>query len=400
MSTLNLRSKVTIGIPVYNEVRFIRETLESAIIQNATVVVSDNASTDGTSEICQEYADRGLIQYIRHPENQGAWRNFMYLAEIAVTPYFMWLGGHDILAARYVNSLLEVIESTKDYLLCASNYYNLIDIEGYIVQKVHIFEHSIRLRSPNSFIRTSYYLTTDVFNAIFQGLYKLTTLKEILHEYKDQEISGGFDVILIARLLLKGKAYCSDAIPLGYSVREVRGEESFYAMMQRQKDAIKSVIGIDDFIEIYIKKQVDALGDFCEVSYINCILKKYIHNKIKKKILLRLLIEDIKLYADGKQNIEELKKQLKLKEEKINVHIFSFVFWDWVSVICLYPFVKKMEFREITLTTYLEIRRNFEQRGLRMPLSRCLKWHLKYIMKEKWRIKCSRFFKTQRKTHV
>jgi glycosyltransferase involved in cell wall biosynthesis len=386
MPTLDLRDKVTIGIPVYNEVRFIRETLESAIIQGVTVIVSDNASTDGTSEICREYANKGLIQYIRHPENQGAWRNFMFLTEKATTPYFMCLGGHDVLAIQYVSSLLAVLEPKEDYLLCASNYYNLIDVEGHVVRKVRMFKHGFCLRSSNAFIRTSYYLITDVFNAVFQGLYRLATLKEYFFKHKNEDICGGVDAILIARLLAKGKIYCSDTIPCGYAVREVRDEESFCVMMQRQQNALCATNefnpnSLDNFIGAYIKQQIDALGNWCGISYVNRRLKTYIHNKIKKKILLRLLVDEIKLYADGKQDIGELKKQLKLREEAMNVRIPSSVFWDWVSVVCLSPFLKGIVSGQTTLTTYLEVRRDLEQRGLQIPFLRRLKWYLKYVIK-------------------
>ncbi len=49
---------VSIGMPVYNGERFIRQALDSLLAldyENVELMISDNASTDRTAEICQEY---------------------------------------------------------------------------------------------------------------------------------------------------------------------------------------------------------------------------------------------------------------------------------------------------------------------------------------------------------
>ena len=54
--------QVSIGMPVYNGDQYIREALDSLLAQTFTdfeLIISDNASTDRTSEICREYARDG-----------------------------------------------------------------------------------------------------------------------------------------------------------------------------------------------------------------------------------------------------------------------------------------------------------------------------------------------------
>lgn len=90
--------KVSIGMPVYNGAQFIREALDSLLAQTFTdfeLIISDNASTDGTEAICREYAatDR-RIRYVRQPENSGAMSNFKFVLNEAVGEYFMW-AAHD-----------------------------------------------------------------------------------------------------------------------------------------------------------------------------------------------------------------------------------------------------------------------------------------------------------------
>ena len=69
------RSRVSIGLPVYNGEAFLTESIESLLAQtfdDFELIISDNASTDGTEEICRSFAAADArIQYHREPTNQG-----------------------------------------------------------------------------------------------------------------------------------------------------------------------------------------------------------------------------------------------------------------------------------------------------------------------------------------
>ena len=68
-----------IGLPVYNGERFITQTIESILNQTMTnfiLVISDNASTDRTEEICKAYVDVDKrIKYVRNSTNVGINQN-------------------------------------------------------------------------------------------------------------------------------------------------------------------------------------------------------------------------------------------------------------------------------------------------------------------------------------
>jgi len=88
---------MSIGIPVCNEDRFLEETLRSLLSQdygNMEIIISDNASTDRTEEICREFSARDMrISYYRFKDNQGAIANFRRVLEVARGKYFMWAAG-------------------------------------------------------------------------------------------------------------------------------------------------------------------------------------------------------------------------------------------------------------------------------------------------------------------
>src|SRR5215813_5507947 len=92
MQEVSNRPLVSIGLPVYNEERFLRETIESLLaqdFQDFELIISDNASSDGTEKICREFVvlDR-RVRYERSEANRGAFVNFDRVFELASGKYF------------------------------------------------------------------------------------------------------------------------------------------------------------------------------------------------------------------------------------------------------------------------------------------------------------------------
>ncbi len=90
---------VSIGLPVYNGEQWVARAIESILAQtypNFELVISDNASSDGTSVICKGYADRDpRIRYIRQPSNIGATNNFRFVLHEARHDRFIWTAADD-----------------------------------------------------------------------------------------------------------------------------------------------------------------------------------------------------------------------------------------------------------------------------------------------------------------
>jgi glycosyltransferase involved in cell wall biosynthesis len=71
--------KVSIIIPTYNRANYVCQAIESALAQdypNLEVVVSDNASADGTAEAVKSYGRDNRLKYFRNRENIGMVPNF------------------------------------------------------------------------------------------------------------------------------------------------------------------------------------------------------------------------------------------------------------------------------------------------------------------------------------
>lgn len=110
------RPEVSIGMPVYNGERFIREALDSLLAQtfkDFELIISDNASTDATESICRNYAEQdSRIRYIRQQENIGALPNFQFVLNEASGEYFMWAACDDKWDRDWIKSLRSALESS------------------------------------------------------------------------------------------------------------------------------------------------------------------------------------------------------------------------------------------------------------------------------------------------
>jgi glycosyltransferase involved in cell wall biosynthesis len=124
---------ITIALPVYNSKRHVRQSLESLLAQtykDFVLIISDNASTDGTADICQEYAKSdSRIQYTRNPANIGNPGNFNRLVGLTTTKYIKWATSDDFWEPTFVERALEVIDKDPTIALCYPKSY-VVDGEG------------------------------------------------------------------------------------------------------------------------------------------------------------------------------------------------------------------------------------------------------------------------------
>src|SRR5919197_4691180 len=102
---------VSIGLPVYNGGQRIEEVVWSVLAQDHSrieLVISDNASTDDTEEVCRELARAdSRIVYHRQARNVGLLNNFVHAIRVAQGAFFRWIGDDDWMAPDYVSRCLE-----------------------------------------------------------------------------------------------------------------------------------------------------------------------------------------------------------------------------------------------------------------------------------------------------
>ena len=116
--------KISIGIPVYNGEKFIRKCIESVLQQtnkNFELIISDNASTDSTRKICEEYLNKdNRIIFVRQDKNMGGGWNFNFLLQKAIGEYFVWVAADTFLLPEFLEKNIAVLESQDKVVGCIS----------------------------------------------------------------------------------------------------------------------------------------------------------------------------------------------------------------------------------------------------------------------------------------
>ena len=136
-------SRLTIGMPVYNGERFIREALDSVLAQTFTdfeLLIADNASDDATPDIIAEYtAADPRIRHVRHERNLGSAGNHNYLVEQATTPLFKWAAADDLHAPTHVERCIAQLDEHPE-LIGAHTRTMRIDEDSRLIkpEKYHI----------------------------------------------------------------------------------------------------------------------------------------------------------------------------------------------------------------------------------------------------------------------
>lgn len=118
------KPRLSIGLPVFNGEKYLKEVLDSILAQTYSdfeLVISDNASTDRTEQICREYAAKDRrIRYYRNEKNIGAPKNFNRVFELSFCEYFKWASSDDMHAPTYLQKCISVLDTDPSIILCHS----------------------------------------------------------------------------------------------------------------------------------------------------------------------------------------------------------------------------------------------------------------------------------------
>ncbi len=124
---------VSIGLPVFNGQNYLTSSLDALLGQTFVdfeIIISDNASTDDTQQICLDYAAGDVrIRYIRQPENVGAIRNFNATFEGSRGKYFKWASHDDLCEPTLIEKCVRVLDDCPDVAWCHSDS-DMIDARG------------------------------------------------------------------------------------------------------------------------------------------------------------------------------------------------------------------------------------------------------------------------------
>lgn len=193
---------ISVGMPVFNGEPFLSGAIEAILDQtfgDFELIISDNASTDGTEKICKDFAARdSRIRYYRNAENIGAARNYKRLVDLARGEYFRWSNADDLFAPRLHELCLGALKSHPEAVLSYGGT-ELIDADGVSFDayddNLHIRDALASQRLPR------YFRQVGLTNAIY-GLMRMDAVRST-DVFGDGSLPAG-DTAFMAQLLMIG----------------------------------------------------------------------------------------------------------------------------------------------------------------------------------------------------
>ena len=193
---------VFIGMPVYNSENTIRQTLESIVRQDYAewkLLISDNCSTDLTSQICLEFeAIDNRIVFYQQSENIGPWKNFVYVLEKSEGPYFKFQAADDLLSQDYLSSNVHELEVDSSIL-------------GSTSPDCWDWEHKEQLTPINFELKGSQRIRLKTLrkncwrsNGLFYGIFRTAELKKVVTQDIFTSKIAILDWLILARIAMRG----------------------------------------------------------------------------------------------------------------------------------------------------------------------------------------------------
>ena len=195
---------VSIGMPVYNGSEYLPQAVDSILGQtfdDFELIISDNASTDATPTICQDYASADKrVSYLRSEKNRGASWNFNRVARAGRAPFFKWACHDDVVAPEFLDRCMSSLADVdEEFVLCYPRAVE-IDAAGEVVREPDK-ALSMGLSEPEARVGAlfrEYWRSNPIFGVIRAQTIRSTNL---LRPYPSS------DVVLLAELALRGRFY-------------------------------------------------------------------------------------------------------------------------------------------------------------------------------------------------
>jgi glycosyltransferase involved in cell wall biosynthesis len=129
--------RLSVGLPVYNSSAYLAQSIEAVLgqtFEDFELIISDNASTDDTGDICRRYLRQdSRIRYFRQQKNIGLAPNHNFCVEQSSAELFKWAAGDDLYARDLLEKCVAALDSDPRVVL-AHSWTAMIDGDGEVFQ--------------------------------------------------------------------------------------------------------------------------------------------------------------------------------------------------------------------------------------------------------------------------
>lgn len=191
--------RLTIGLISYNGADKIGRSIDSLLgqsFQDFELLIFDNASTDGTSDICAAYAAKDRrIRHVRHPETVSQSANFRGVLMAAETELFMWATDDDVWGPDFAENCIAKLDAYPDAVAaCTKVRFRKADGDEYAARGTFTIKGT-----PEERVKT--YFSNPRDSARLFGVYRTAGLKRA---YPADVNVFGYDWLVVGLSMLEG----------------------------------------------------------------------------------------------------------------------------------------------------------------------------------------------------
>ena len=276
---------VSIGVPVFNGEKGLAVALDSLIAQNypnLEIIISDNASTDNTPEICAEYVRKDhRFRYYRSEKNRGMWWNFNRVFELSSGKYFMWAAHDDQREPLFVTACVEKMENSLNAVLCHVQTAMLVEGEEEVVKVTHLDSFK-DVKSLTSRYKEG---LKNIRGTMMYALFRSSALRKT----KLFRRSIASDMAFLQELSIYGEFVQVSKILFSYEAREKWNtvDQDYYQFIGKKKKpwwySPFVVLFVDHWIRVY-----DSTVPIKTKLFLWSILIKYEVVLVTRKVFIKL----------------------------------------------------------------------------------------------------------------
>lgn len=193
--------RVSVGMPAYNSEAWLEQSVRSIIEQSfedLELIISDNASEDGTEQLCRKLAARDpRIRYLRKPRNIGVANNYNAVLLEARGGYFKWASSNDLCDPGLIAQCVAVLDADPNCVLCHSRTRLILGESG----GMEDYQEDLNLRQKRPVERFTAFLDRLQLNNVMNGVMRTAAIRRT-GLYRNF-LAG--DVIMMGELALLGE---------------------------------------------------------------------------------------------------------------------------------------------------------------------------------------------------
>jgi len=266
---------VSVIVPVYNQVQYVIDSLESICAQdypNLEILICDDCSKDETAGVIEkflaDYRGKHILKFQRNKVNKGITQNVNFLIEMAAGKYICFFAGDDLMFEEKIATQVEYMEAHPE---CFISYHDVEVFDS--VKRKHLYNYSER-HVP----RSGGYDTLIRYQSFNCGCANMT--RALPKVYGDNAIRYASDWLHYIDMLhiSRGEIHYIDRVLGGYRRHLTNITKTDYASAYREVMKI-----FDLLVERYPQDQqlIDRVRSERMMTYgIKLILEKKIHQGI------------------------------------------------------------------------------------------------------------------------